>query len=81
MQQHESGLKGAGFLSGRCFLVCRSFFAYIEASLQRQKANVFHEDSEMTQSMCIIYICWKIQCWSTNRMAASRKEKSKNIMQ
>lgn len=31
----------------------------------------------MTQSMYIIYICWKIQLLSANQIAASRKEKSK----
>lgn len=77
MQQHESGLKGADFMSGRCSLICKSFFAYVEASLQREKANVFPENWKMTQSMCIIYICWKIQLLSTNQIAASGKGKSK----
>lgn len=74
--RHEDAAEGADFMSGRCSLMCKSFFAYVEALLRREKANVFLENGEMTQSACRVYICWKIQLPSTNQIAASRKGKS-----
>lgn len=44
---------------------------------ERGSKLVFHENWKRTQSMCIIHICWKIQLWSTNQIAASRKGKHK----
>lgn len=74
VQQSESCLNGASLVSGRCSLICKSLFAYIN-SLQREKANMYFMKTEMTQTTCIIYICWKIQLLSANQIADLEKSR------